>query len=232
MRALAIDTSTHRAEIALLAGETCVAREQSYEQAKHAEALFAMIDRAFAAAGWSRSDLDLVVPCLGPGSFTGVRVGLATSKGIALALDRPIVGVCGLDAMASAAWRRAPARGVDADVVVALIDARKGEVFWKAYGREGEPLGGPGHAAAPLLPDLFATLPAKKLVVGEIAGEIASSAGLTPASVYRSPETDLPDGVELARMGVRTFETRGPDDLASIEPIYVRPPDITLPKPK
>src|SRR5690349_7452818 len=140
MRALAIDTSTHRAEIALFAGDSCAARETNRDPAKHAESLFALIDRAFASAGWRKTEVGLVVAGLGPGSFTGVRVGLATAKGIALALDRPIVGVPGLDAMASAARRAPHAHVADVDVVVALLDARKSEVFFRAYGREGDPL--------------------------------------------------------------------------------------------
>jgi tRNA threonylcarbamoyladenosine biosynthesis protein TsaB len=228
MRALAIDTSTYRAEVALWADDACVAREENLDPAKHAESLFGLIDRAFARAGWKKSDLDLVVPCIGPGSFTGARVALATAKGIALALDRPIVGVSGLEAMASALRQIAPASAIDPDAVVALLDARKGEVFWAAYGREGEPLAGPGHVAVSAVADALAPLPAKKLVVGRIAGEIDNFT----FQVFRSPETDLPDIAELARLGVRKFRDKGADDLGALEPLYVRPPDITLPKPK
>jgi len=231
MRALAIDTSTYRAQVLLWAAGACLAREENLDPTRHAESLFGLIDSAFAQAGWKKTDLDLVVPCIGPGSFTGARVGLAAAKGIALALDRPIVGVSGLEAMASALCQVAPALASETDAVVPLIDARKGEVFWAAYGREGEALAGPGHVAAARLAEILATLPAKKLVVGRIAAELGSSA-LPPESVFRSAETDLPDVAELARLGVRKFEKRGPDDLGALEPVYVRPPDITLPKPK
>jgi tRNA threonylcarbamoyladenosine biosynthesis protein TsaB len=228
MRALAIDTSTYRAEVALWAEGVCAAREENLDSAKHAESLFGLIDRAFASAGWKKTDTDLVVPCIGPGSFTGARVALAAAKGIALALGRPIVGVSGLEAMASALGRVAPERARETDAVVALLDARKGEVFWAAYGREGEPIGGPGHVAMAALAGVLATLPAKKLVVGRIAEELGNPA----LPVFRSPETDLPDVAEVARLGIRKFRERGPDDLAALEPIYVRPPDITLPRAK
>jgi tRNA threonylcarbamoyladenosine biosynthesis protein TsaB len=231
MRALAIDTSTYRAEVALWAGGACVAREENLDPAKHAESLFALVDRAFATAGWKKTEVDLLVPCIGPGSFTGARVGLAAAKGIALALDRPIIGVSGLDAMASALGQVAPERARDADAVVATIDARKGEVFWAAYGREGEVLAGPGHVPVSRFGELWETLPAKKLVVGQVAAQIGNSA-LPVEAVFRSVETDLPDVAELARLGVRRFEQRGADDLGALEPVYVRPPDITLPKPK
>jgi tRNA threonylcarbamoyladenosine biosynthesis protein TsaB len=231
MRALAIDTSTYRAEVALWAEGSCVAREENLDPAKHAESLFELIDRAFARAGWKKTEIDLLVPCIGPGSFTGARVGLAAAKGIALALGRPIVGVSGLEAMASALGRVAPLRVREADAVVAMLDARKGEVFWAAYGREGEALAGPGHVAATRLGELFATLPAKKIVVGQVAAQLGNST-LSENEVFRSAETDLPDVGELARLGARKLEERGADDLGALEPVYVRPPDITLPKPK
>jgi tRNA threonylcarbamoyladenosine biosynthesis protein TsaB len=231
MRALAIDTSTYRAEVALWAGGALVTCEENLDPVKHAESLFGLIDRAFARTGWKKTELDLVVPCIGPGSFTGARVGLAAAKGIALALDRPIVGVSGLEAMASSLRQVAPERASDADAVLALLDARKGEVFWAAYGPKGELLAGPGHVSAGRIGEILATLSAKKLVVGQIAGELGNSS-LPSESVFRSAATDLPDVGEVARLGVRKFEERGPDDLAALEPIYVRPPDITLPKPK
>ena len=229
MRALAIDTSTHRSEVALWAGGACVARERSLDPAKHAESLMGLIDRVFGSAGWQKTDLDLVVPCLGPGSFTGVRGGLATAKGIALALDRPIVGVGGLEAMAHAFFDLAPPIARDVGAVVALLDARKGEVYWAAYGREGQVLGGPGHLTADRLNEVMATLPAKRIVIGEVA---SGNPSLPEGSVFRSPETDLPDVVVLARLGARAFERRGSDDIGALEPIYVRPPDITLPRSK
>ncbi len=231
MRALSIDTSTHRAQIALWTG-TCAALEEHDDPSRHAEALLGMVDRAFATAGWRKTDLDLIVTCVGPGSFTGLRAGVAAAKGIALALDRPVVGVSGLEAMASAFVRHADERAAGVDAVVALLDARKGEVFWAAYDREGEGLAGPDHVSVSALGAVLGTLPSKKIVVGEVAAHVAGNLGLPDTMLHRSRETDLPDACELARLGVRAFERRGADDLDTLEPIYVRPPDITLPKPK
>src|SRR2546421_8825721 len=137
MRALAIDTSTERGQVALWDGAVCVARENDVEPHGHAESVFGSIDGAFVASGWQKHQIDLVVVGLGPGSFSGVRVGVATGKGIALGLDRPIVGVGGLAAMASAAG--------EAQAVLALLDAGRSEVFWGAYASDGRLLGVPGH---------------------------------------------------------------------------------------
>src|SRR5258706_11061756 len=112
-----MDRSTRRAEVALWEGGACVARERNTEAAKHAETLLVLVDRLFALSGWSKSGIDVVVPGLGPGSFTGVRVGLATAKGIALGLGRPIVGVSGLEAMAGALDEQAPDVAAESDAV-------------------------------------------------------------------------------------------------------------------
>jgi tRNA threonylcarbamoyladenosine biosynthesis protein TsaB len=247
MRALSIDTSTHRAQIALWDG-ACAAREEHGDPSRHAEALLGMIDRAFASAGWRKTDLDLIVTSTGPGSFTGLRAGVATAKGIALALDRPVVGVSGLEAMAGALLQRSPELAAHVDAVVALLDARKEELFWAAYDREGEKIAGPSHVAVSSIGTALDTLPPKKfaggpetapshiILVGELATDVARKLALPDTlarvTIHRSPETDLPDACELARLGVRAFERRGTDDLDALEPIYVRPPDITLPKPK
>jgi tRNA threonylcarbamoyladenosine biosynthesis protein TsaB len=219
MHALGIDTSTHRAQVALWDGATCVARESNDDPRQHAERLLGLIDRAVMRAGWKKTEIDLVACCIGPGSFTGVRVALATAKGIALGLGCPIVGVGSLEAMASAA-RRAGEK-----MVLPMLDAKKGEVFWAAYDETGALLAGPGHVAS----GEVATL-AKGLGNVVAVGEVASSLALAGVRILSSPATDLPDALEVARLGVAKHASRGADDVHALEPVYVRPPDITVPK--
>jgi tRNA threonylcarbamoyladenosine biosynthesis protein TsaB len=233
MRALAIDTSTDTAGVALLDGPSCVARSPSAADAdsraapaQHGERLLGLVDGVLEQAGWKRRDLQLVACCLGPGSFTGVRVGVATAKGIALALELPIVGVGSLEVMAHAYFAH---RGVPADAeeaAIALLDARKGEVFWAAYAGTGALLAGPGHLAAAQIAELPRLVVRKKTI---FLGEVARRLPLEAASLVTTPESDRPDPVELARLAMANFARRGPDDLDALEPAYVRPPDITRP---
>jgi len=229
MRALSIDTSTHRASVVLWEDGTCLAREYNVDPARHAEALIGLIDRALATAGWNKTQIDLIASCVGPGSFTGLRVGLATAKGIALALDRPIIGVGSLEAMAAAAfagpWDSASAEGA---AVVALLDARKEEVFWAAYAADGAKLAGPGHLRLEGIGAVWELLAERRImVVGEVAAQVDRT---TPAiEIHRSLETDLPDAAVVARVAAARLEREGRDDLDALEPIYVRPPDITPP---
>jgi tRNA threonylcarbamoyladenosine biosynthesis protein TsaB len=224
MRALAIDTSSRRAGVVLLDEGRVVAAEQSDDPRTHAERLLGLIDRAWATTGWSKRDIGLVASGIGPGSFTGVRVALATAKGIALALEVPIVGVTSLEAMAAAAWEGEAARHPGVDVVVALLDAKKGEIFWGAYGPAGTILAPPAHVAARHLPEALAPFSGRALVVGEVAAEL----DLGSVAVARGPALDLPDTGVLGRVATARFAARGPDDLDRLEPLYVRPPDITV----
>jgi tRNA threonylcarbamoyladenosine biosynthesis protein TsaB len=221
MRALGIDTSTHRAQVALSDGASCVARSESNDPRVHAERLVELVDGVVARAGWTRGDIDLVACGIGPGSFTGVRVSLATAKGIALGLGRPIVGVGSLEAMAFAA--NVPA----GRLVVPLLDAKKGEVFWAAYRSDGSLAAGPGHVATGDITSVLTALGVDDvLLVGEVTGLLA----VPGWRVERSSETDLPDALAVARLGVARHAERGADDLHALQPVYVRPPDITLPK--
>ena len=230
MRALAIDTSTDRAGVALCEGATCIARTagegpEIAVPGQHAERLLGILDDLLQTARWSKSDIELVACSIGPGSFTGVRVGVATAKGIALALDIPIVGIGSLEVMAHAF--RASRASEDPDhATIALLDARKGEVFWAAYADDGALLAGPGHVAVASAARLAALAGRPKVTfVGEIAGHLE----LGGRPVVATPQTDRPDPAVLARLALSRFGTRGPDDLDALEPAYVRPPDITLP---
>jgi tRNA threonylcarbamoyladenosine biosynthesis protein TsaB len=224
----AADTSLPILSVALVKDGQLLGASAVEGRSSRNEKLLPAIDWLLSETGSNRKEIDLFAVTRGPGSFTGVRIGVATAKGIAFALGKPIVGVSGLEAMAAALGEHAPALARDAGAVVALIDARKGEVFWGAYAPGGQLLAGPGHIAAARVRDVLSGLPSEKVVVGEIAEGL----DLAGVRVHRSQETDLPDVVSLARLGVRAFERRGADDIDALEPIYLRPPDITLPKTK
>ena len=220
MRALAIDTSSQRASVVLWENGRSSATEHNDDPKRHAETLAGLIERALASAGWSKKQIDLISCCVGPGSFTGVRVGLSCAKGLALGLNRPIVGVGSLAAMA---YDVKLDRG---EVVVPLLDARKGEVFWAAYDVDRACVAGPGHVTASRVREIFDALGTTNPVV---VGEITSRLDVGSRRVLRGETTDVVDGTVIARIGIEIFAERGADDLDALEPTYVRPPDITLP---
>jgi tRNA threonylcarbamoyladenosine biosynthesis protein TsaB len=126
MRLLAVETSTLAGGVALLDGERLVAEYLLDVGIAHSERLMAAVDRVLSDARWTMRDLAGLAVAVGPGSFTGLRIAVSTVKGLALALGLPIAAVPTLDAMAAAVpWASLP--------VVAVLDARKGEVYAARY---------------------------------------------------------------------------------------------------
>jgi tRNA threonylcarbamoyladenosine biosynthesis protein TsaB len=118
MKILALDTSTRTASVAAWDGTTRA--ERAEKVTTHSERLMAMIDEVLREAGWSARELDAIACGAGPGSFTGLRIGLATAKGLCFALGKPLALVSSLEALA--------ARAPDGNVC-AVIDAYKCEVY-------------------------------------------------------------------------------------------------------
>ncbi|MCC7343489.1 MAG: tRNA (adenosine(37)-N6)-threonylcarbamoyltransferase complex dimerization subunit type 1 TsaB [Deltaproteobacteria bacterium] len=126
MRILALDTSGLSQSVALLEDERCLRENFEARPPSHSETLIASIQNALDALGWRLADLDLLAVSAGPGSFTGLRIGISTIKGLARALGKPVVGVSTLLALVRP---RLAAGGT----VVACLDARCGEVYAGAY---------------------------------------------------------------------------------------------------
>jgi tRNA threonylcarbamoyladenosine biosynthesis protein TsaB len=228
---LALSTSTPRGSAAILDGGRLLATAAYEDLRGHAERLFGAIDEVLAAAGVERAAIDAIGCDVGPGSFTGVRVAVASAKGIALALGIPAVGVTSLEAMAVAAFSRAAAPG---DLVVSCIDAKKDELFVAAFDApSAPPRFGPEHLARDEVPRAISALaaggplPLPRLAV---AGEIAEAIPLLRACRARGPGLDLPDAAWIGRiasdrLGSASAGAAGEHDPALLEPRYVRAPD-------
>lgn len=135
-RCLAVTSSTSVVGVAVgLAGAPAdaVVWRQSVTDRRHAEELTPLIERTLADAGCRLADIDCLVVDAGPGRFTGLRVGLATVRTLALVLDRPVVALTSLEILAGAELERP---------LLAVIDARRGEVFQQRF-EAGGPAGDP-----------------------------------------------------------------------------------------
>lgn len=134
MNLLALETSTESCSVALVHGDGIVARSELAPR-RHAELVLPMADALLAEAGIGRHALDAIAVGRGPGAFTGVRLGVSLAQGMAMALDRPVITVSSLAALAL----EAPEELGDA-AILAVIDARMGEIYAACYRRDG--LGG------------------------------------------------------------------------------------------
>jgi tRNA threonylcarbamoyladenosine biosynthesis protein TsaB len=213
VRVLAIETSTRRGSVAIADDGNVLGALFHEELNAHAERVLGLIEELLASAGWARGSLDRVAVGVGPGSFTGLRVGIALAQGIALGLGRPILGVGSLRAMASALPTS------DARARIAVLDARRSELFVAAYAPNGDELLAPN--AIPIA-EVEATL--KAALAGRAAVLVGEGATLLGGAfaLERGPELDLPHAAAVARLG-----TLLDPKSSSAEPMYVRGPGAT-----
>jgi tRNA threonylcarbamoyladenosine biosynthesis protein TsaB len=218
VRVAAIDTSTAIGSVALIQDGRLVAEDSRRVSNAHGESLLPMVSALFAGASWVAADVSRWGVGIGPGSFTGCRIGVATVKGIALATGAEIVGVTSLDALAF---------GLEADLVASVVSGGKGELFLQAK-RRGEIVLAPSHLRiADVGPRLAALEPSGRVVV---AGEAANQVDWGPlegrVALMTAPPHDAPRAAAVARIALAAE----PVDADRLEPLYVRPPDITVPK--
>jgi tRNA threonylcarbamoyladenosine biosynthesis protein TsaB len=218
---LAIESATAQLSVALVQGDRTIALRRPALEGHHAERILPLLDALFADAGRPVSDVDAIGVSIGPGSFTSLRVGLATAKGVALGSGRPIVAVPTLEALAFGAL--APG---DRDPVAALLDARRGEVYAAIFVPEvsalrvdlAEGLFAPAELA-PHLPSGCRLVGEGALLYGE---ELRRRAGGRVVRLEeRSPEQAAPDAGSVGRLAIARLlrnETAPPD----LAPRYVR----------
>lgn len=225
MNLLALDTATSATTVAVLAAgaaEPIEARDDppAGQRPRHTAELLALATALLERCGLTFADLDRIAVGIGPGSFTGLRIGLATARALALATGAELVTVSTLRALALPAEAHAPGA-----VVLAVIDARRGEAFVAAW-RAGKPVlaarAEPPTGVAALAREGGAGAPETWLGVGD--GAIRFRADLEPAGVT-VPPSDSPlhrvSAVAICRLGL----TAEPTERTAVVPDYLRAPD-------
>lgn len=230
MRVLAMDTSTEMGSVAVLVDGEVAAEVAARVVAKHGETLLPHVVHVLELAGLGVADIDLIAVGLGPGSFTGLRIGLATAKGLALARATPVVGVPSLRALA----RGAPvARGV----IAPMLDAHKGEVYAALYRARLdcslESLLEPIHARPDEAARRVRAIAGDDVVV--VVGDArrvhgaALAAALGAQSAFAPAAHDGPRAADVALDAIDVLAREGAHDVATLEPLYVRASDAKLP---
>jgi tRNA threonylcarbamoyladenosine biosynthesis protein TsaB len=222
---LAIDTATRRATLALARGAVILA-EVAAEVVTHSERLLLLLDGMLDSAGVPLAAVDAFVCGRGPGSFTGVRIGLSTVKGLCLATGRPLYCVSSLLPLAAAATEGPAADGL----LAVLLDARRGELFAALF-RSGEPASPevlrPAESLAPYL--LSARRPGEPVWLagdGALLYREPLLASLGEGAALAPGECHAIEARHLARAALPRVLRGDADDLAASVPIYLRPSDI------
>ena len=244
MLVVGFDTATPAVSVALQDGDRVVAQAFAVDARRHSELLMPMIAKVMADAGASRADLGAVAVGVGPGPYTGLRVGVVTARVLGSVLGVPVYGLCSLDIIAASAAAAHPGR----EFLVAT-DARRKEVYWARYDQAGRRVTGPGVGPASsiphgadlsvagggglLYPEAFGEVigPAYpdaatlcQLVAASLAIPGSAGAPGAPGSADSPGSAGPPRSVAAGDSGARP-------PLLPAEPLYLRRPDAREPGP-
>jgi tRNA threonylcarbamoyladenosine biosynthesis protein TsaB len=236
MKILGIDTSTAVASVALVEDgklaleevQPSASKSSNTNHANHAEILLPLVERVLNRAALSLSDISAIAVSIGPGSFTGLRIGLSTAKGLAYGWDVPIVGVPTLLAIA--------ARVTDWEgLICPFLDARKEEVYAALFNKKGDSLERLTEDRVSLPKEVIQRIQFYSdcgpcLLVGDgtkVYGELIKTAlrekaFLTLGDAYPSTAS------AVARLGEERLRHERPDPLGPLTPVYLRPSEAEL----
>jgi len=220
MLILAIDTALDACSAGVLDTDAArlIALESQPMKRGHAEALMPLIARVIKQAGIAFASFDRIAVTTGPGSFTGLRVGLSAARGIALAANKPVVGLTTLTAYA------APVVSQNGEQpVISAIDARHGQVYFQAVSGNGSALIRPG--IVPIGEALDASRFGAPHLVGNAANILAGRWPAEALPPFKVDAQSAPDIAWVAWLGAAVTA-----DTAPARPFYLRAPDAKIPK--
>ncbi len=214
-RILSIETSTSMCSVALHERGALLALAEIKEPGAHAEKLLLLVDEVFEKAELSFGDLDAVAVSQGPGSYTGLRIGVSTAKGIAYGLDIPLIGINTLQAMAASQPLN------QGEFVVAVLDARRMEVYTQTFGYANQEI--TSIAALVLEEGVFASILEKGRVyfVGDGAEKVKAYAQHPNAVFSGSWEQSL-SAKNMGQLAFEKFLRQDLEDLAYFVPNYLK----------
>ena len=217
MQVLAIDTSCGACSVAVYDGEAreLLASESLLMTRGHAEALAPMVQRVVGQVAGGFASIGRIVVCIGPGSFTGIRVGLAMARAMALTLEVPVIGVSTLVAFA-APLLETPQPGV----LGSVVDARHGHVYFQLFESGGRPMFPPRVTSLRDAVRAIGGGPAR--LAGDAARLVAEEAQRNSVDFDATQAVPTPDILSIARIGLVADPEAWP-----ARPLYVKAPDAT-----
>jgi tRNA threonylcarbamoyladenosine biosynthesis protein TsaB len=215
MKVLAVDTTSERESVAL-ADDRVVLAEARVRAAGHSRQILSAIEFVLRASGVAAGEIEGYAVTMGPGSFTGVRVGLSTVQGLALASGRPCLGVSTLDVLAATIAGEAP-------TLVAMVDAsRAGQVFASVYDAEARPREDPRSERAETVVERTS---GSLALVGDGAERYRAEI-LSRRPDARLPQRDLYLAATLARLAAPRLAAGEGTAPGALRPLYLRAADI------
>ena len=216
---LAFDTSSNRGSVALLEGTELQAELKLHRLENHSANLVRSIDFLLSGLEWKLQDLDLVSVGIGPGSFTGIRIGIATGLGIAQSLSIQFVGISGLEALAY------QARYLDGPIGV-LLNAHRGQVYFAEYSGACGKIRVVNKPVLMYVTDLIRYLKSRRMfLIGDYELYSKQASVSSKKNWPRPVETDLYLAADIGRRAISVKRRWRSGDYIQCEPLYIRPPD-------
>jgi len=221
---LCLETSGPSCSVALSLNGQCISIEHSTGEWKHSQYLTTKIEECFKKVNFQMQNLNAVAISQGPGSYTGLRVGASTAKGICFGLDIPLIAIDTLKIISSP--ERQKINGTDLKYIIPLIDARRDEVYYNIYNVELEAQ----TETKPhiLQEDSFQEIISKGAVIcGDGALKAAKILNLTSHS---SCDQSFPSAQYMDNLSFVKYQSNSFEDIAYFSPFYLKPPNITKSK--
>ncbi|WP_294662774.1 tRNA (adenosine(37)-N6)-threonylcarbamoyltransferase complex dimerization subunit type 1 TsaB [uncultured Fusobacterium sp.] len=214
MLILAIDTATKIGSVALYDDEVGIVGEINlYVKINHSNVIMKSIDSLFDLSGYTIKDVDKIAVTTGPGSFTGIRIGVAIAKGLAYSLKKPIIGINELDVLAETGEERE-------GLIVPLIDARKERVYYSQYKYENRKLVRKTEYKDGELRDILTNLKGEKVVFigdGALVNQELIKEIMGEENIIFSKVNSIPRAAMAAQMALQHED----DNIYTLEPFYL-----------
>jgi tRNA threonylcarbamoyladenosine biosynthesis protein TsaB len=225
IKVLALDTSTQRGSVALLQGRELMGELRIFSLQTHSSRLLRSIQFLLESVGWEQTDLELVAAGIGPGSFTGIRIGVATALGMAQSLSIPFVGISCLDVFANSAPLVSGRLGV-------IVDAQRSQVYYCEYEIKN------GKTRARERPALWPPQALERrlkrrgllYLVGDGAAGQFRALKVGGIEWPRILDVDPFLAAGIGRMALLKKRSWRSGDALTAEPLYIRPPDALRPR--
>lgn len=209
---LNIETATKNCSVGLAKdGETIVLREIATQNFSHAEKLHVFIEELFLEANLKLQDLDAIAVSQGPGSYTGLRIGVSAAKGLCYALSVPLIAVDTLEVIA----RKIK---VENGIIIPMIDARRMEVFSAFFDANFNKI---RETQAEIIDETsYGEFSETLHLIGD--GAMKFKAVLTDAKFKYYPEIEFPSAIEMAKLSYHKYQNNQFEDVAYFEPFYLK----------
>lgn len=223
MKILAVDTATESCSVAVIDGDVLLAESTSFTGQTHSRQLMNIVDTVLGQAGLKIAQMDGFAVSIGPGSFTGLRIGISAVKGLAFALNKPVVGVSSLQTLASQC-------GQSPYLICPIIDARKKEVYICHYRFDNGKLEkiNQEYVAPPAQAIREVQGPSLFVGSGAILYQDLISASLGKLAHFAAESQHIIQASAVARLSLPRFKRRKTDDIRSLVPRYIRKSDAQL----